>query len=44
MQHKRGHLKIVQFLADRIGNLEAGDDDGWTPLHHAVDKCTLGDT
>ena len=31
-----GFLDIVQFLVDRGADVRTADDDGWTPLHHAV--------
>ena len=33
-----GHINIVQNLLNRGAEINATDDDGWTPLRHAEHK------
>ena len=40
---ENGHLKMVKVLIHIGAEIEAKDEDGWTPLHFAVGCCEISD-
>ena len=41
MASKNGHLSVVEYLVNQKADINAINDDGYTPLHNAASKGHL---